>query len=35
MNNKIGIVGAGISGLMLGCVLKQNLIDCIIFERSS
>ena len=35
MNNKIGIVGAGVSGLMLGCVLKQNLIDCIIFERSS
>ena len=35
MNNKIGIVGSGISGLMLGCVLKQNLIDCIIFERSS
>ena len=35
MNNQIGIVGAGISGLMLGCVLKQNLIDCIIFERSS
>ena len=35
MNNQIGIVGAGISGLMLGCALKQNLIDCIIFERSS
>ena len=34
MNIKIGIVGGGISGLMLGCILKQNSIDCIIFERS-
>ena len=36
MNKKnIAIVGAGISGLMLGCILKENNIDCTIFERSS
>ena len=35
MAKKIGIVGAGISGLVLGCTLKLNSIDCVIFERSS
>ena len=33
--NNIAIIGAGISGLMLGCILKENNIDCTIFERSS
>ena len=31
----IAIIGAGISGLMLGCVLRKNLIDCTIFEKSN
>ena len=33
--DNIAIIGAGISGLMLGCILKTNDIDCTIFERSS
>ena len=32
---KIGIIGGGISGLTLGCVLKGYGKECIIFERSS
>ena len=35
MAERIGIIGAGISGLALGCILKLNSIDCIMFERSS
>ena len=31
----IAIIGAGIGGLALGCFLKENKIDCVIFERSS
>ena len=31
----IGIIGAGIAGLTLGCLLKQNSIECEIFERSN
>ena len=31
----IAIIGAGISGLMLGCVLRERKIDCTIFERSN
>ena len=31
----IGIVGAGIAGLTLGIVLKQNNINCVIFEKTS
>ena len=31
----IAIIGAGISGLALGCTLKQNGIDATIFEKSS
>ena len=35
MNKKnIAIIGAGISGLMLGCILRENKIDCTLFERS-
>ena len=30
----IAIIGAGISGLMLGCILRENKIDCTLFERS-
>ena len=33
-SNHIAIIGAGISGLSLGIVLKKNNIDCIIFEKS-
>ena len=32
---KIGIIGGGISGLTLGCVLKGSGKECIIFERSN
>ena len=32
---KIGIIGGGISGLTLGCVLRGYGKECIIFERSS
>ena len=32
---KIGIIGGGISGLTLGCVLKGYGKECIIFERSN
>ena len=32
---KIGIIGGGISGLTLGCVLKRSGKECVIFERSS
>ncbi len=35
MSSKFTIIGAGISGLMLGCILKKNSIDCSIYERSS
>ena len=35
MRSKFTIIGAGISGLMLGCILKMNSIDCEIYERSS
>ena len=34
MSSKFTIVGAGISGLMLGCTLRMNSIDCTIYERS-
>ena len=35
MNKKnIAIIGAGISGLMLGCILREKKIECTIFERS-
>ena len=30
----IAIIGAGISGLMLGCILREKKIDCTLFERS-
>ena len=33
-SNYIGIIGAGISGLALGSVLKTNNIPCVIFEKS-
>ena len=33
-SNHIGIIGAGISGLALGSVLKANNIPCVIFEKS-
>ena len=32
---KVGIVGAGIAGLTLGCTLLQNGIPAIIFEQTS
>ena len=32
---KIGIIGGGISGLTLGCVIKGSGKECVIFERSS
>lgn len=35
MRSKFTIIGAGISGLMLGCILKMNSIDCAIYEKSS
>ena len=31
----IAIIGAGISGLMLGCVLRKNSIDCTVYEKSN
>ena len=34
-SNHIAIIGAGISGLALGCMLKKANIPAIIFERSS
>ena len=35
MNRKnIAIIGAGISGLMLGCILREKKIECTLFERS-
>ena len=30
----VGIIGAGIAGLTLGCLLKQRGIECEIFEQS-
>ena len=33
-SNHIAIVGAGISGLALGIILKRNRIPCVIFEKS-
>ena len=33
-SNHIGIIGAGISGLALGSILKTNNIPCVIFEKS-
>ena len=33
-SNNIAIVGAGISGLALGIILKRNKIPCVIFEKS-
>ena len=33
-SNHIAIVGAGISGLALGIILKRNKIPCVIFEKS-
>ena len=34
MTNKIGIIGAGISGLTLGCVLAKDSQNCTIYEKS-
>ena len=34
-SDHIAIIGAGISGLALGCFLKKSSISCVIFERSS
>ena len=34
-SNHIAIIGAGISGLALGCMLKKANIPAIIIERSS
>ena len=34
-SSHIAIIGAGISGLTLGCVLKQSGVSVIIFEKSS
>ena len=34
-SSHIAIIGAGISGLALGCVLKQSGMPVIIFEKSS
>ena len=34
-SNHIGIIGAGISGLALGSILKTNNIPCVIFEKSN
>ena len=33
--NYIGIIGAGISGLALGCILKKADIPVVIFEKST
>ena len=34
MTNKIGIIGAGISGLTLGCILAKDSKNCTIYEKS-
>ena len=34
MTNKIGIIGAGISGLTLGCLLAKGSQNCTIYEKS-
>ena len=34
-SNHIAIIGAGISGLTLGCVLKEANIPVVVFEKSS
>ena len=34
MTNKIGIIGAGISGLTLGCILAKDSQNCTIYEKS-
>ena len=31
--NHIAIIGAGISGLMLGIILKKHNIPCVVFEK--
>ena len=31
----VGIIGAGIAGLTLGCLLKQRGVECEIFEPVS
>ena len=33
-HNHIAIIGAGISGLALGCILQEARIPVIIFEKS-
>ena len=33
-SNHIAIIGAGISGLALGCILKKANIPAVIFEKS-
>mgnify|MGYP003331744679 CR=1 FL=1 len=34
MTNKIGIIGAGISGLTLGCLLAKGSKNCTIYEKA-
>ena len=34
-SSHIAVIGSGISGLSLGCVLKQAGIPVVIFEKSS
>ena len=34
MTNKIGIIGAGISGLTLGCLLAKGSQNCTIYEKA-